>query len=59
MPGSGPKECKPENAQDQYRKPGGGREQGKNRGTGLGLACFGRGFDNLLVLSRCHWNLIP
>lgn len=56
---SGPKEHKPEDAQDEHRKAGGGCKQGKHRRTRLGLACFGRGFDDPIVLSGCHGDLIP
>jgi hypothetical protein len=54
---SGPEEHEPEHSQDQDRKAGGDREQGEHRRPRLGLPRFGRGFDGLMVLSRCHAGL--
>ena len=50
-------EHEPEHAQDQDREAGGGYEQGEHRGARLGLPRFGRGFDDLTLLSRCHAGL--
>ena len=55
--GSGAKECEPDHAEDQDGEPGRDDEKGKNRRPGLGLACFGRGFDDPLILSRGHGSL--
>src|ERR1700722_10329590 len=51
---SGAKEREPDDAEDQHREAGRGREQGEHRRPGLGLACFGRGFDDLIMPSGCH-----
>ena len=52
---SGAEEHEPDHAQDQHRKPGRDREKGKHRRPGLGLAGFGRGFDDLIVPSALPW----
>ena len=54
---SGAEEHEPERAKDQYRKAGGDHEEGEHRWPGLGLPRFGRGFDGLTLLSRCHAGL--
>src|SRR5882672_10182117 len=51
---SGAEEHKPDHAEDQHRQTGGYRQKGKHRRPGLGLTGFGRGFDDLVVSSRCH-----
>jgi hypothetical protein len=51
---SGAEEHEPDRAEDEDREPGRDGEEGKHRRPGLGLAGFGRGFDNLTILSRCH-----
>jgi hypothetical protein len=51
---SGAEEREPDDAEDQYREPGRDSQQGEHRRPGLGLACFGRGFDDLTLLSGCH-----
>ena len=51
---SGPKEHEPDEAQDQHREAGRDCKQGKHRRARFGLACFGRGFDDLIVFSGCH-----
>lgn len=51
---SGAEEYEPDHAQDQHRESGRDSEQGKHRRAGFGLACFGRGFDDLIMSSRCH-----
>jgi hypothetical protein len=56
---SGPKEHKPDDAQDQNCQAGGDCQQGKHRRTRFGLPCFGRSFDDLIALSGCHGDLIP
>src|SRR6266852_761420 len=54
---SGAEEYEPDHAQDQHRESGRDSEQGKHRRAGFGLACFGRGFDDLIMSSRCHGTL--
>jgi hypothetical protein len=54
---SGAKEHEPHHAENQYRKAGGDEEERKHRRPGLGLPRFGRRFDDLAVLSRCHADL--
>src|SRR6478672_202133 len=54
---SGAEEYEPDHAQDQHRKAGRNSEQGKHGRTGFGLACFGRGLDDLIMSSRCHGTL--
>ena len=43
--------------QDQHRQSGRDGEQRKHRRAGFGLAGFGRGFDDLIMSSRCHGTL--
>jgi hypothetical protein len=51
---SGAEEREPDHAEDQYRQPGRDGEEGKHRRPWFGLARFGRGFNDLALLSRCH-----
>lgn len=51
---SGAEEYEPDH---QHRKAGRNSEQGKHRRAGFGLACFGRGLDDLIMSSRCHGTL--
>jgi hypothetical protein len=55
--GSGVEEHEPEHAKDQDRKAGGDGEKRENRRPRLGLARFGRGFNDLTLLPRCHGGL--
>ncbi len=50
----GAEEHEPEQAKDQHRAPGCDRQERKYGGARLGLACFGRGFDDLMVLPCGH-----
>src|SRR5216683_7840459 len=54
QPHSGVVKYEPDRAKDQHREPGCDREQGEHRRPGLGLACLGWGFDDLIVPYRCH-----
>jgi hypothetical protein len=54
---SGTKKHEPENAEDQDRKSRGNRQEREHRRPRLCLPCFGRGFDDLTLLSRCHGGL--
>jgi hypothetical protein len=47
-------EREPDGPENQYRKPGRDGQEGKHRRTRFGLACFGRGFDDPALWSRCH-----
>ncbi len=51
---SGSEEREPDRAEDQYRKAGGDDKQSQHRRSRLGLPRFGRRFDDLALLSRCH-----
>ena len=51
---SGAEEHKPDGAEDQDRQPGRDGEEEKHGWPGLGLAGFSRGFDDPMILSRCH-----
>ena len=51
---SGAEEHEPDNAEDQYRKPGRDHQEGEHRGARLGLARFGGGFDDPAPLSCSH-----
>jgi hypothetical protein len=53
-PASGAEEHEPDNAEDQYRKPGRDYQEGEYRGARLGLAGFGGGFDDPALLSCSH-----
>jgi len=52
-------EYEPDDAEDQYRQPGGDSQESEHRGTRLGLADLGRGFDDLMLLPGCHGALDP
>jgi hypothetical protein len=54
---SGTKKHEPENAEDQDGKSRGNRQEREHRRPRLCLPCFGRGFDDLTLLSRCHGGL--
>jgi len=51
---SGTEDHEPEHAQDQDGEAGGDYKQGEHRGARLGLSRLGRGFDGLMLLSRCY-----
>src|SRR3954447_11887660 len=51
----GPEEHEPDHPEDQHGKPDRDCEESEHRRAGFSLACFGRGFDDLPILSRCHW----
>ena len=55
---SGPEEHEPDHPEDQHRETGRDREQGKHRRPRLGPAGFPRGFDDLVVMFRCHGYLL-
>jgi hypothetical protein len=57
-PVSGAKEHEPEDAEDQNGKAGGNNHECEDRRPGFGLTRFGRSFDDLTVLLRCHGSLI-
>jgi hypothetical protein len=54
---SGAEEHEPEHGQNQYGKAGRDHEQSEHRRPRPGLPRFGRGFDDLTLLSRCHAGL--
>jgi hypothetical protein len=51
---SGAEEHEPDDPEDQNRKPGRDGQEDKRRRARFGLACFGRSFDDLALLSGCH-----
>jgi hypothetical protein len=51
---SSAEEHEPDDAEDQYRKPGRHAQQREHRRAGFGLARLGRSFDDLAVLFSCH-----
>src|SRR3954447_286457 len=55
----GPEEHEPDHPEDQHSKPNRDCEESEHRRAGFSLACFGRGFDDLPILSRCHRALDP
>src|ERR1700732_4220415 len=54
---SGTEEHEPEHAKDQDREAGGRHKESEHRWPRPGLPRLGRGFDDLMLLSRCHAGL--
>src|SRR2546421_11198856 len=55
----GPEEHEPDHPEDQHSEPDRDCEESEHRRAGFSLACFGRGFDDLPILSRYHRALAP
>ena len=51
---SRPEEYEPDDAEDQNCEPGRNRQEREHRWAGFGLACLGRGLDDLAMSLRCH-----